>query len=1069
MISLLQHKCDLLSINHKTNETIANIACRLNREDMLKIILSKQYPQKLQNYLGQTLLHIACVNGLQMLKFLASDENNYDLCEDINLIDSVNELTPLQYACKNNDVLLFEKLLGVRGCDPDTKNKSGNTVLHVCCEMNAMEMVSICKSHTSLTIRNGLGDTPLHIACSFEHYDLVRYLLEEVRAIKLDGNINKKGQNILHVVAKYENGVSIIKYLIERKICDHRVKQIDTGNTALHIACSNKCFDNVAFLLTLDYDGNSWYNQKNESPPYRAFISKSSFLKEVVMLFEEEQLHRCLKTKLTNSDAAYLTIEMPLIHCLLHRQNGSYYHESEEAHWKDVLDIINKVIQLYPSFITSSDSHGNTILHYLASCPNVLNIPAFDRLVNDAIKSNINLSNASLSTPLHSACSHHTDWIIMKILDQHHNGYQALNQQNASGLTPAELYDSSYSKPGLYYLIAHGAKYNYNITSSLCTTRGLKSSAPSIGIIVVGNSSVGKTTLIKTLEKMITNEKKASKVPSKSCDTNEDIVVIPKPTTGIETCEFKNFKNGNSYKFYDFAGQIEFETVHSTMLENLLLLAAQSPTSPPFVFFLLVKGTDPFGSNKQQIDRWFSFARRHVKVNVSSVHIVIICSHEDCFKSDTLRQEREQQLRKYVNNFDTSPLVKHEVPIFLNGLKPDTAPLNKLLDYLEDRLISCDFSAVNPNPACYELTHYLPQWFPDEPFQVKDIIDKIKDYRQFELQGNDIRMKKDHDKKLLIPQDPDALIECLKLLHVQNSILLIMKPIDVQLEWWVIDKKMCNALFSKVASIFSPDYFEDAPHDLRKKFNTGIIPSEELSEVFSRIIDLDADLIQDYLICMEFYKIVDDEAILSLITDCEEVNKSTEHLFFPGLISKEKSITVYQSNRDYTHYSGWQLKKETDFGLRFLHSLLLSLTFKFSSKSDSNYHRRLSLWKTGIFWLTSSGVEVLVEVIEDQNIIALFRCTSEQKLLLSKHRSEVLREIREVQNRCNCSDGSAEYYFHPPPHDYECIRKFFASEECNFFALKSTDLAKCFKKEPEHRLLYISNTGCGASEQASWL
>ena len=1063
--SLVDHGCDLLLVNTVTKETVANIACRLKRKDMLAIMLSRrfEFPQKLRNNLGQTLLHIACCNDdLEFLKYLARDDNNYNLSEDINLIDNVHELTPLQYACKNDNEVLFKELLEIPGCDPDTKNKNGDTVLHICCEMDLMNIAAICKSHASVTIRNEAGDTPLHVACRYENYDILLSLLEDNSNIKLNDYFNRKGLNLLHMVAAKENGSKILKFLTDKKLCNHTVKSLIEGYTALHFACGSNCLDNAIVLLQLDYSNGSWYSRYNVSPLFICIYNKAyDLLKEVSKFCSKKQLLMCNKEETASHDI----VDTPVIHCLLEcvsrfsvpslnqmnrmkkaslQQNLAVNDESINECNK-IIDLISHIFKLHPSFITSVDASGNTILHYVAKSP-ILCMEAFDEFVNKAIESNdVKQTNKFLSTPLHNACQREDmEWMVVKIME-HQEGCQVLNQQDSKGNTPAKFYTGNRESEnaGCYYLIAHGANHSFNLVSDLRDKNpdALKYD-PSIGIIVVGNSSVGKTTLIETLERMIINDRKATKNPT------------TKPTTGIVTSEFKNFKNNNSYIFYDFAGQIEFETMHSKMLENLISLAAASPTSPPFVFLLLVKGTDHFDVNKQQIDTWFSFVRRHVPVNVSSVHIVVICSHADCFESDTLRQKREKELIDYVKIFDAAPLNKHEIPIFLNGRKPDTPPLNRLLSYLEDRFISCDISGPVPlNSACHELIHHLPRWFSGKPHQVRDLVQKLKQCCQFELQNGKICMKEDHDQKLLIPQEPNALIEHLKILHVRNRIKLLMQPVD-KLNWWIIDKDMSNILFNKVASIFSPDDFEDAPCDLRKTYNTGIIPSQKLSEIFSHV-ELDVNLIQQYLTSMEFCKPVEDEEILHLIAGDDGIKDGSTYFFFPGLLSKEKNKDLYKIDQSYSYKCGWLSRKNNGFGLQFLHSLLLSLTFKFASKSDSKYSRRLSLWKTGLFWQTLSGVEVLVEVIEDKKkVIALFRCASGKERLLSKHRCEILKEIREVQNRCSCSDGIAEYYFHPPPREYDYDS--FASGARSKISLP--EITNCFREEPDRRSVYVSNS-----------
>lgn len=335
-------------------------------------------------------------------------------------------------------------------------------------------------------------------------------------------------------------------------------------------------------------------------------------------------------------------------------------------------------------------------------------------------------------------------------------------------------------------------------------------------------------------------------------------------------------------------------------------------------------------------------------------------------------------------------------------------------------------------------------------------MEKIKGCRQFDLNINgEIIMVTGKYPDMIIPHDKHALAKHLIKLHANNCIMLLMQPKD-ELDWWIVGKKVQNTLFSSANALFSPHHFEDAPHHLSFTHNTGVVPTEKLDEIFSNL-SMDIEAILNYLICMEFCKRIDKD-ILHLIP-CHEKDlgsSKSEFFFFPGLIKKEKDENIYQTEKDEKDdivlHSGWLMTSKSNFGLRFLHSLLLCLAFKFPhSTSDSSYSRKVCLWKNGLYWCTRSQVEILVEIRHDKEVYVLCRCNSVSANDFAKCRSEVIQEIRDIKEKIILGgddfNESTEYCLYPPPQTYGSL------QNCKKIPL--SDLVKCFKEEPNHRSHFI--------------
>ena len=389
--------CEVLIVNKVRHETIANIACRAQLYDLLNDLLEAKYPQRLQNYMGQTLLYQACrYDDVYMVKFLASSENSYMVNEDINLNDDVFKITPLQLAFKRKNVLLFKYLLKIPGCDLDAKDKVGDTVLHMCCKSNHKDMASICVDMCSKTIRNDKGNTPLHEACYAKNYEMLEWLLKKLPSgCKLDSFINNDGNNLLHAIAVQEGTtMNILRFLIENGICDHQSTHERSGETALHMTCHAGLLDHSAYLIKLEYDIDScWINKRGESPLLSAFLNqKYDVLKACVPSCTEKMLMNCGKFNITPDPTGTLysstlkEFQFPLAHYLVFRLKHTPHsingRQSRTELQKYVFDLVIHFLidEPFSSLDQHIDIYGNTVLHFLATC-DYLKFDRFDEFV----------------------------------------------------------------------------------------------------------------------------------------------------------------------------------------------------------------------------------------------------------------------------------------------------------------------------------------------------------------------------------------------------------------------------------------------------------------------------------------------------------------------------------------------------------------------------------------------------------------------------------------------------------------------------------------------------------------
>ncbi|XP_014908865.1 B-cell lymphoma 3 protein homolog [Poecilia latipinna] len=223
---------------------------------------------------GDTALHIAVVQGElpivhKLIHLLLLARRGLDIHNNLRQ-------TPLHLAVITKQVNLVDVLLRA-GADPAVLDRHGQTALHLCCEYQLLECLSVLLSFSSsspcLEIRNFEGLSPLHLAVLQGHRNLAKMLLDagaDINAMDI-----KSGQSpLMHAVES--NNADMVHFLIENG-CDVN-SQSYSGNTALHIACGRGQVDTVRLLLKSGAD-SSLKNYHNDTP---VMVAKNKKITDVL-------------------------------------------------------------------------------------------------------------------------------------------------------------------------------------------------------------------------------------------------------------------------------------------------------------------------------------------------------------------------------------------------------------------------------------------------------------------------------------------------------------------------------------------------------------------------------------------------------------------------------------------------------------------------------------------------------------------------------------------------------------------------------------------------------------------
>ena len=157
----------------------------------------------------------------------------------------------------------------------------------------------------------------------------------------------------------------------------------------------------------------------------------------------------------------------------------------------------------------------------------------------------------------------------------------------------------------------------------------------------------------------------------------------------------------------------------------------------------------------------------------------------------------------------------------------------------------------------------------------------------------------------------------------------------------------------------------------------------------------------------------------------KSVNDSEKYFLFPALISVHRpSEGIWESEAPEEYRCEWYFhctQARQFLSSRFLHVLLLRLAFSFALAPDSPpsedsvvLTRCCSMWKNGIQWLSTSGVESIIEVPEqNRSVIVLMQCPQNKVMSCAKLRSAVIQKVLLTKKDCCPKVAMNEYLIHP--------------------------------------------------------
>ena len=826
---------------------------------------------------GSTSLHIALGSqGISVVRYLLNDPKLAHGVSEALCIQNLYSYSPLHVACEALKFKYIELVLSSPYLSKESINeavglqdRNGNNVFHIILNMASsdptktrfifesfMQYACVKKQEkvivSAVCKKNNNFNTPLQ--CSI-HQNNCDELTPSILSWLLSSNLSREsiesicsvvtseGDTLVHLATNMKM-LKTVKVLVEHKLCDpEKTNNID--QTSFHRACALNNFSDIALFLCEHGCNAHKLDKRGHTPIWLALQFNYSLFQTLISkgYCQLEETAQSVKGKIgycyVMHSSEDLTIQLPVLHTMLHNGwNLEYLMES--------LMIEQKIS---PNI---SDSFGNSVLHLISFTNKTF--------PHDLLKHHdccVNEQNKEGNTPLHIACATGNKSVV-KLLIESERCSESLSIQNVDGHTP--LYYAS-DRDSINYLILNGADPkdvadSVRVKHIVETLENLKDKHPlnpTVTALVLGNSLAGKTTLINSL----TRAYKWGQLnqPSIGQVKHSSPIGETERTAGVEISEYKvDMEDTPRILFYDFAGQPEFQSTHSVLLQSLLSLS-QSSEHSSFLFLIVLDITTY--DNLKQLMYWAKFIENCQSTRVmGKPEVIAIGSHVD--KLPTVKDVHEKikdSLNKTMGR--TAESIEFvENPILLDCREPSIFELQKV-----EALLSRSTKNIQKRADLDDRSHlifaYLYEHFSDKPVKLSELQTSLRKRKMKDVPVNGF------------PFTKSTLIELLKGMHNRQHILLIGYGLELS-DFWILTARAQSLMFKNVHGLlFARDDFE---MHIEVKSNVGVLSSTVLKKSFPEV---GYELLQQFLVYSEFCKKIDDEEVLKLIESGE--SDSYEH------------------------------------------------------------------------------------------------------------------------------------------------------------------------------------------------
>ena len=510
-------------------------------------------------------------------------------------------------------------------------------------------------------------------------------------------------------------------------------------------------------------------------------------------------------------------------------------------------------------------------------------------------------------------------------------------------------------------------------------------------MFVLGNVLSGKSTLIESLKRegFFSSWNQVSEA------------TVPLHTSGIIPSEYSH-KTIGRVLYYDFAGDPEYYSSHSAIMSSVM--QSKEGTNVCLVLVNLKKDAKDI---HEELGYWFSFISYHCVKLREKCKVLIIGSHVDSI-SKIEAKEKVELVSRFTRTFlSQTPKASFEVVkelLTLNCRNPRSSKrIYTVLDEVVKTAASCRLSV--------------------EAAVILGLLEKdFKNVVTCELRTLLVHIMA---TGVHLPNTANYLYPIVMELHAIGLLMVIESKSGKFEEYLLLLNvpKLTNEVHQLLFSKDSAQKFISPidPHSA----SMGILPETYLNSILPEFVTTECLVQLQY--CQEFShaEVKFDYSVIST-----DDSNALRLLYFPALCETERRESI-KTPDSYDYNISWCVKCCGEFDYlppRFLHVLLLRLAHSFALPAacdhpsapsvDSKdvtetvqlYNRRCTMWKNGIHWLMTEGVECFVENINySKGIVVIAKSKKARKFVCTEMLFKIISEIHQAKEEFCDSVTLQEY------------------------------------------------------------
>ena len=793
--------------------------------------------------------------------------------------------------------------------DPNWKTLDGDCFLHVLCQ-SKLEDKKLIELMQFYVRANGLNpdildsneNTALHIACQTDKPALVSFLIEEVQCnpciknkmenLPLDMTTNLA---IIKYLCQHDQVVvyskTIVQWMNNRSFDDTTILSILTtlvdnhrnrtkdGSTLLHIICTtmnNKFRDKIRllhYLLTEGHSDPNCLDSKGQMPLQLTLDSK--IMKKLVehgAKMTKDVVFKVISSKrIKDSKASAVLTFATRRGMMLWNPNDLNSNGDTALHLACNLD--KQAIVNYLLTKAKCDPNANNLL--MSPLQLTRNLEIAKLLIKhgarvtpelvlrfEAMEDNISSKRKIIKlmlttwnpddrdsdgyTALHLACKDLRPTTVNILLSVAHCDP---NIKSNSEEVPLQM---TTNPEIIKDLIRHGAQTSIMYESCQNTLGTNEPVKPPVKVFIVGNPSVGKSSLTAALKKKLNIVARFF--------TSGKVSEVDQKTVGIVPHEVESDIYGRA-TLYDFAGHREFYSGHAALLQTAI-------QSTPPVFLLVVNLYQDDDAITKDIMYWISFLENQCASVNCKPHIILVGSHADFLKSSGANAK--DKIKAIIDSLDTKCFINMELVGFV-ALDCQYHESSGMSDLRRLLLKSCNELRIHEpitfNAHCF-LVSLIDTFTNSSAVTINTIYNNIE---------NQLMPQTKRSISEFLPRNFETLYKICLELNDRGHILLLKDRIAVENSYIVIDKEF---LLSKISgTVFAPEGFKQYK---QLSTNTGVVPRSKIAKCFE---DEDLDILIGLLTHLEFCHEISDQGLHQLISEQYSRVSGERYYLFPGLIS----------------------------------------------------------------------------------------------------------------------------------------------------------------------------------------